>query len=215
MPDQVIDIPGVGVTAFPDSMSEAQINAAATRLYQQANPGKKQPPQSNWTGLGMKAAAAAVPVAQAAVDQVATNPAVVSAGKNIGATVGFLKGAASGNPFTMLGAMDVGERAGGRLAGMAQTAALKVSPLVAKAAPYAQGLSTLSGAQGVNDLAQMVEPNRTDIGVLGMGAANTTTADRAAVMGAQIKALVAQGMSPAEASRTVANAWVKQNGGKQ
>lgn len=47
-PDKVIDIPGVGSIAFPDSMSDAEMNAAATRLYQGANPTKKQPPVKSW-----------------------------------------------------------------------------------------------------------------------------------------------------------------------
>lgn len=49
MPDKVIDIPGHGQIAFPDTMSDQEINAAATRLYQQANPEKKQPPVKSWT----------------------------------------------------------------------------------------------------------------------------------------------------------------------
>ncbi len=37
-PDKVIDIPGHGQIAFPASMSDAQIEQAASRLYRQANP---------------------------------------------------------------------------------------------------------------------------------------------------------------------------------
>src|SRR5688572_3907807 len=35
MADQIIDIPGVGPVAFPDSMSQAEITAAAKRLHDQ------------------------------------------------------------------------------------------------------------------------------------------------------------------------------------
>lgn len=52
MPIQTVDIPGVGPVDFPDSMTNAQVNAAATRLYQNANIGKKQPPVTSWTDQG-------------------------------------------------------------------------------------------------------------------------------------------------------------------
>ena len=55
MAEKVIDIPGVGPTAFPDSMSEQEINAAATRAYQDANPGKKQPPVKSWVDTAVNA----------------------------------------------------------------------------------------------------------------------------------------------------------------
>lgn len=39
----------MGPIAFPDYMTPMQVNAAATRLYQNANAGEKQPPVKNWT----------------------------------------------------------------------------------------------------------------------------------------------------------------------
>lgn len=35
MPDTIVEIPGVGPVAFPDSMSQDEMNAAAAKLYQQ------------------------------------------------------------------------------------------------------------------------------------------------------------------------------------
>jgi len=49
MPDKVIDIPGVGPIAFPDSMSDADMNAAASKLYREANPEHPPPdPKHSW-----------------------------------------------------------------------------------------------------------------------------------------------------------------------
>lgn len=189
MADTQIDIPGVGPVAFPDSMSEAQINAAATRLYQNANVGKKQPPVTSWTSPGMDAAAVGrgVPVAADAAMELATNPAVPRAAAAVGRVAGAVAPAgaalAAGNPgeAIALGA-NAGKTAwagggvGWKLGKLAQKAAaplnaegLGVAGILQNVAPYAQALSTIGGAQGVNDLAQMAEPKRRDIGVLGVG----------------------------------------------
>jgi len=64
MPDKVIDIPGLGPIAFPDSMSDADINAAAAKLYQQANPSHPPPdPAHSW----VKTAADWIPAVGGAV----------------------------------------------------------------------------------------------------------------------------------------------------
>ncbi len=47
-PEKVIDIPGVGAVAFPASMSDDQINAAASRLYGQTNPKADTPKPKSW-----------------------------------------------------------------------------------------------------------------------------------------------------------------------
>ena len=41
MPDRVIEIPGVGNIAFPDTMSEADINAAAAKIYREGQQPKQ------------------------------------------------------------------------------------------------------------------------------------------------------------------------------
>jgi hypothetical protein len=219
MPDQVIDIPGVGVTSFPDSMTEAQVNAAATRLYQQANPGKKQPPQSNWGATAMQGASALIqPVANAAAE-VATNPNVPKMAATIGRTIGAVAppvaGAIEAGPVGFLAgtaAAAKGAWAGGKTGWftgkLAQNVAAPIADIMEKAVPYAQAVSTLAGAQGVNDLAQMADPKREDIGTLGVGGSGQAST-QAAMMGAQIRALTSQGMAPSEAARTVSNAWAK------
>lgn len=182
MADTQIDIPGVGPIAFPDSMTEAQINAAATRLYQNANVGKKQPPVTSWTSPGMDAAAAGavLPGAARGAMELATNPSVPQVAAKVGRVVGGLApavtGIVEGSPMgTMAGLAASGKTAwaGGKtgyFTGKAmQGAAAPVASVLEKVAPYAQALSTLGGAQGVGDLAQMAEPDRRDIGVLGLG----------------------------------------------
>ena len=37
MPQQVIDIPGVGEVEFPETMADAEVQAAAKKLYDEAN----------------------------------------------------------------------------------------------------------------------------------------------------------------------------------
>lgn len=49
MPDKVIDIPGYGQVAFPDTMSDADVNAAAAKLYREKNPNHPPPdPTHSW-----------------------------------------------------------------------------------------------------------------------------------------------------------------------
>jgi hypothetical protein len=50
-----------------------------------------------------------------------------------------------------------------------QSLAAPVSNAMETLAPYAQAISTVSGAQGVLDLAQMADSTRKDIGTLGIG----------------------------------------------
>lgn len=191
MADTQIDIPGVGPVAFPDSMTEAQINAAATRLYQNANIGKKQPPVTAWTGtpptegagpgaLDVAGTAKMIPPAGRAAMELATNPNVPKVAAKIGRVVGgvapAVTGLVEGSPIaTMAGLAASGKTAwaGGKTGYYTGKAAQGAAGPVAKAlevlTPYAQALSTLAGAQGVNDLAQMAEPDRQDIGFLGMG----------------------------------------------
>jgi hypothetical protein len=225
--DKTIDIPGIGPVDFPDSMSDAQMNAAATRLYQNANVGKKQPPVTSWTAapesdsgaLIAKGAAAAVPVAANAAAELATNPnvpkAAAAAGRLVGAIAPTVAGGAAGGPVGALaGAANAakGAWAGGKTGWftgkLAQEIAAPVASVAEKVAPYAQAASTVAGAQGVNDLAQMAEPKRQDIGFMGMASPGSAS-DQAAVMKSQIANLVKSGTPIGEATRTVYNAWAK------
>lgn len=226
MADKTIDIPGLGPIDFPDSMSKEQVQAAATRLYQNANVGKKQPPVMSWTeapsdsgALAVKGGAATVPMLADAAAEVATNPnipkAAAAAGRVIGGIAAPVSGAIYGGPAgAVVGAAEAakGAWAGGKTGWftgkLAQGMAAPVASALDKAVPYAQAASTLSGAQGALDLAQMAEPKRQDIGVLGMGTQGSAS-DQAAVMKSQIANLVKTGTPLGEATRTVYNAWAK------
>lgn len=196
MADKVIDIPGVGPIEFPDSMTDAQVNAAATRLYQDKNPGAKQPPVTNWSdssALTLAASAKAVPAVGNALYEFGTNPNVPKAAASVGRVLGgaapAVGGIASGNPVAavngVLGASQ-GAWAGGKTGWftgkLAQDMARPVAAALEKAAPYAQALSTASGAQGALDLAQMSDPKRQDIGFLGIGPSGAADPNHPAIL---------------------------------
>ena len=218
---------------FPDSMTEAQINAAATRLYKGANPGAKQPPVTSWTdsdsvakaapgsntGLAVAASGRAIPAAAAGAMELATNPAVPRVAAKIGKVAGGLApvvgGFGAGGPIGGLagvGAAAKGAWAGGKTGWftgkLAQSLASPVASALEKVSPYAQALSTFGGVQSALDLAQMAEPNRQDIGVLGVGKSVTVpTADDLVKMPLKdaIQAMVSLGVPLAKATRDVIN----------
>ncbi len=102
-PDKVIDIPGYGTVAFPASMGEGAINAAAAKLYREANP--QEAPGSSVKKWVSKA-----------VDWLPT----------AGGAVGGLMGGAMGAPAGGIGAIPgavagatLGGAAGASVAGMA------------------------------------------------------------------------------------------------
>lgn len=182
---QRVDIPGVGLVEFPDSMSAEDVNVAAKKLYDGANPPQHES-DSGAVGLGATRGLAA-PVAQAATE-LATNPAVpratATAGRVIGGLAPIVGGAqAAGVPGALLG---VGAAAKGSWAGgkagwftgkMLQNMAAPVASGLQRIAPAAQALAPLNVAQGGLDLAQMAEPTRKDIGVLGIGKTDRRAGD--------------------------------------
>lgn len=183
MADKVIDIPGVGPIAFPDSMSESDMNAAAAKLYQDhAQPVEPQKPNqpSSSGGLTLAVAGKAVPVLSRAVQEVATNPAVpklmAKTGSAIGGLAPVVGGAYEAGPAGAaigLAASAKGSWAGGKTGWftgkLMQKVAAPIATVATKVEPYAQALSTLSGVQSALDLAQIAEPDRKDIGFLGIG----------------------------------------------
>lgn len=196
MPDTQVDIPGVGLVSFPDSMTDAQRNAAATRLYQNARVGAgatSQAPQASVAAgdsvapgssaaLGMAAAGKAVPMAAQGAMELATSPAVPRVAAAVGRVAGgiapIVGGASAGGPVGALagvGAAAKGSWAGGKAGYFTGKLAQQVASPVARGleavAPYAQALSSLGGIQGGLDLAQMAEPERRDIGLMGVGPA--------------------------------------------
>ncbi len=124
---------------------------------------------STSTALEMASAAGSVPVATRAALEVATNPNVPRVGSALGQVAGGVEGALKAGPLGAASGAWTGGRAGWFTGKLAQKLAMPVAKVAEALAPYAQTLSTLSGAQGVADLAQMAEPNRKDIGVLGVG----------------------------------------------
>jgi hypothetical protein len=174
MPEQDIEIPLVGTVTFPDGMSDADITAAVKKLYDQAvESGKPKP--GTLSGFTLAGAGKAAPYAADSLLNFATSPTVpktIGGLARTGVTLGAIgHGLATGSPTEVLAAPMEGWAAGkgGYFLGKgAQSAVKPVASALDAAAPYAQGLSTLGGAQGINDLAQMAEPNRKDIGFLGM-----------------------------------------------
>lgn len=207
--------------SFPDDATDAEISAALNAIP--ASNAKDVPKAKTWTAQGDSGALATSgaasmvgPTAVKALEAFGTSP---TAAKTAGAlargatTLGALgHGVATGNLSEIVAAPLAGWQAGkgGYFLGKgAQSIARPMATALEKVAPIVQGLSAIGGAQGVGDLAQMAEPNRQDIGFLGM-AGKGSASDQAAVIGAQIKALTAQGMKPGDAARTVYNAWAKQ-----
>ncbi len=136
--------------------------------------------QSDSGALGLAATARAIPPAANAAMEVATNPnvprAMATAGRVIGGIAPAVGGAAEAGPVGAaigLAAASKGAWAGGKTGYFSGKLLQNVTAPVARALtaiePYLQTVSTLSGAQGVNDLAQMAEPTRQDIGMLGVG----------------------------------------------
>lgn len=121
------------------------------------------------SALELAAAGAAVPIAAHAAMEVATSPNAAKAGSAIGQIIGGVDGALKAGPMGAAGGAWTGGKAGWFTGKLAQKLAAPIAGVAEKIAPYAQTLSTLSGAQGIADLAQMAEPNRKDIGFLGIG----------------------------------------------
>jgi len=169
-----VHIPGVGLVEFPDSMSGDEIASAAKRLHEGANPPER--PGSN-SSLLTNLASRSVPAVQRVVEEVATNPLAKDVGQGVGRLVGGGGGLHSGGYVGMKTGEAVGSAVGRGAADVVQRGAGSVAGLLERLAPYAQALSTASGAQGVLDLAQMAEPTRRDIGVMGVSMGDAPRSD--------------------------------------
>lgn len=135
---------------------------------------------SDATGLEMFGAAKAAPTAAYLAEQAATSPGLprgmATAGRVLGALAPPIVGGYEAGPVGaltgLMGAAN-GSWAGGKTGyfsgRLLQNIAGPIANALTAVEPFAQALSTLSGAQGVDDLAQMADPKRTDIGVLGVG----------------------------------------------
>lgn len=92
MPDKIIDIPGLGQIAFPDTMSDADINASAERLYRQKNPGNSRKQPRTW----LDTAVDAIPSIAGAAGGVIGGIGGTAFGMGVGGFPGAVGGAALG-----------------------------------------------------------------------------------------------------------------------
>lgn len=219
---------------FPADATDAEISAALNAIPSANAP--MAPKARTWSpALTMAGAGKVVPAVANAAAGVATSPTVPLTAAKVGRVVGGLApvvtGAASGGPVGAMVGMTAsakGAWAGGKTGyftgKMVQGMAMPVAKVLETVAPYAQALSTLASPQSALDLAQMAEPNRTDIGVLGVGTSDAprSAEDKAAhpalinlalaKVSEAVKYLMDQGMKQGEAVRLVMNAKAK--GGK-
>jgi hypothetical protein len=96
MPEKVIDIPGVGQIAFPDYMTPDQIDAAASKLYKEANPQAKAEPERSWIDTAVDWLPAAGGIAGGIIGGAGGTVAGVGVGGVPGAVAGSAIGAAGG-----------------------------------------------------------------------------------------------------------------------
>lgn len=93
MPDKVIEIPGAGRIAFPDSMSDSDIEKAAAKLYKDANPDHPPvAPSHSW----VKTATDWLPAVGGAVGGTIGGIGGTVAGFGVGGVPGAIGGAALG-----------------------------------------------------------------------------------------------------------------------
>lgn len=183
-----------------------------------------KPEKPNDSGsIAMRGAAASVSPMATGLETLAISP---TAAKTIGAVArasttigGIVHGVATGNAPEVIMSPIAGWQAGkgGYWLGKGmQAVAGPVATAARSVAPYAQAVSTLAGAQGVNDLAQMAEPERKDIGFLGAVRNAPSDPDHPALLNLlamkasdAIKTLIHEGMSLGEASKAYWNLKAK------
>ncbi len=212
-----------GPLIVPDDATDAEISAL-TKAIPAAN-APSAPKARTWTALAAQGVAQAVPVAATGAMQLATSPAVPRAVASIGRAMGGAAPivASPANPMSYLAASGgawSGGKAGYFTGKLAQNLAAPAAKVLDAVAPYAQALSTASGAQGALDLAQMAEPDRKDIGTLGVTVGPPRTDEEKAAHPAlinlavekvsdAINRLMSLGLPRGEAVRQVMNAKVK------
>lgn len=209
----------------PMDATEAQISALTKAIPAVNAP--LAPQARTWSaqgdtgGLALAGAVKALPAVTSAVKAASTNPNAWKVGKNVGQIAGAVLGAKQDGIVGAATGMWLGGKVGWRLTNAAQRGiAAPTAKVLENVAPYAHALKTLSGVQGALDLAQMAEPNRTDIGVLGVGTGEPRSAEERAAHPALInlalskvseavKYLMDQGIKQSEAVRLVMNAKAK------
>lgn len=219
-------MPNPKATSFADDLAALTPQEGNSFASDLAGTAPKSTPGTSGA-LAVAAIKAAVPGLSNAVQAFATSPTVPKTGATIGkmlggiapivggATEGGVTGGLAGVAAASKGAW-AGGKTGWFTGKLAQQVAMPVAKGLEAAAPYAQALSTLSGAQGLGDLAQIAEPTRTDIGFLGVGKTQHVPGQEPALLNllAQklsdaVSYLMGQGMSQGEAVKTVMNLKVK------
>ncbi len=162
-----IDIPGVGLVEFPDTMSDADISKAAAKLHADATT------PSTTTGLKAAAGTATLPVAANLAERLATSPTAAKIGgaiANSGTTIaGIIHGVRTGNIPEIIASPIAGWQAGKGgywLTKRAQDVAGPIANGLEKVAPYA---NAATGALGAVDLAAMAHDNRPGHTIFGPG----------------------------------------------
>lgn len=162
--------------------------------------------QPSSSALKLAGVRPAVSAATRIAAQVATSPNVEKAAEIAGrltggavglTTTGGLKGAVIG--------ASKGAKLGSVVSAISDRVAIPTAKLLERIAPYAQTAATLSGVQGGLDLAQMADPKREDIGLLGIGHSSNGSAELRAPA-SQLRAvqyLIAKGASPSDAVKRV------------
>lgn len=163
MPDKIIDIPNVGSIAFPDSMSAADMNAAAAKLYKDANPSHPPAdPQHSWVDTAVNW----IPAVAGGIGGVVGGIGGTVAGVGVGGVPGAIGGAAVGGaageaakqlinrargaqaPATPLeAAKDIGVQ--GAVQGAAETVGQGLGAGMLKAAPWVMQSALKPGIKAI------------------------------------------------------------------
>ncbi len=137
-------------------------------LVQEAAPVAVLARPDSSTGMMAAAAPVVLPAAARLAMETATNPAVPRIGSTVGQIAGGIEGLMKGGPLAAAGGAWVGGKAGWFTGKLAQKIAAPIAGMAEAAAPYVNAVAPITNAAGVGALAQMAEPNRKDIGFLGM-----------------------------------------------
>lgn len=161
-------------------------------------------PSGTSTGLTLAAISKLSPKAAWELMRFGTSPTAAATGGKVANAATTLAaaghGVMTGNPSQVIAAPLEGWAAGkgGYFGTKAlQGAARGTSAVLEKAAPVIDALAKVGAVQGALDLAQMAEPNRKDIGVLGVGGSLPDLQ--------VLTAAVAKGANPAQAAAQIAN----------
>lgn len=140
-------------------------------------------PEGDSGALATAGTRAGLPFVRMAAEELASNPAVKRAGSVIGQVAGGYAGMKTGNPLNVAGGIWGGGRAGWHTGSLLQRLASPVANTISRLEPYVSpALGAVSGAQGVGDLAQMADPQRKDIGFLGVGATGKSDPEHPALL---------------------------------